>query len=54
MHKILERSKGSASIEINNNNIKKLYQSGCCKVLNPNSYNDNHEIVLINTAGGIA
>ena len=53
MDKILERSNGSSSIEIINNNIKKIYQSGCSKILNPNSYNDNIEIVLINTAGGI-
>ena len=53
MDKILERSNGSLDIEIINNNIKKLYQSGCSKILNPNSYNDNVEIVLINTAGGI-
>ena len=53
MDKILERSKGSSRIELINNTINKLYQSGCCKILNPNSYNDNVEIVLINTAGGI-
>ena len=53
MHKILERSDGALDINIINNNIKKLYQSGCSKLLNPNSYNDNIEIVLINTAGGI-
>ncbi len=53
MHKILERSKGSSIVEIKNNNIKKLYQSGCCKVLNPNSHNSINELVLINTAGGV-
>ena len=53
MDKILERSNGSSTIEIINNNIKKIFQSGCSKILNPNSYNDNVEIVLINTAGGI-
>ena len=52
MDKILERSNGSSTIEIINNNIKKIFQSGCSKILNPNSYNDNVEIVLINTAGG--
>ena len=53
MHKVLERSEGSLDINIINNNLQKLYQSGCCKILNPNSYNDNVELVLINTAGGI-
>ena len=32
---------------------KKFFQSGCCKVLNPNNYNKFKELVLINTAGGI-
>ena len=53
MDKILERSNGCSSIEILNNNIKKIYQSGCSKILNPNSYNGNIDLVLINTAGGI-
>ena len=53
MHKVLERSDGSLDINIINNNLQKLYQSGCCKILNPNSYNDNVEVVFINTAGGI-
>ena len=53
MDKILERSNGSAIIELDNNNIKKLFQSGCSKVLNPNNYNSINELVLINTAGGI-
>ena len=53
MYNILERSNGSSKIEIINNNIKKIFQSGCSKILNPNSHNDNVEIVLINTAGGI-
>ena len=52
MDKILERSNGSSTIEIINNN-KKIFQSGCSKILIPNSHNDNVEIVLINTAGGI-
>ena len=53
MDKILERSKGSSRIELINNTINKLYQSGCCKILNPNNYNEYKELVLINTAGGI-
>ena len=53
MDKILERSNGYSSLEILNNDIKKIYQSGCSKILNPNSYNDNIELILINTAGGI-
>ena len=53
MHKILERSNGILDIHFINNNIKKLFQSGCAKILNPKSYNDNNEIVMINTSGGI-
>jgi Urease accessory protein UreH len=53
MDKVLERSDGSLDLSLINNKIHKLFQSGCCKILNPNSYNDNVEIVLINTAGGI-
>ena len=53
MDKILQRSNGKINLELIDNNFKKLFQSGCCKVLNPNSYNSNNELVLINTAGGI-
>jgi len=49
----LQRSQGSLNIELHNNEIKKLFQSGSSKVLLPNSYNDNNELVLINTTGGI-
>jgi len=53
MDKILQRSNGALDINIINNEIKKLFQSGSSKALVPNSYNKNNEIVLINTAGGI-
>ena len=53
MDKLLQRSNGNINIELLDNTFKKFYQSGCCKVLNPNSYNNNNELVLINTAGGI-
>ena len=53
MDKILQRSNGKIDIHLSNNNFKKFFQSGCCKILNPNSYNKNNELVLINTAGGI-
>ena len=53
MHKILQRSNGTLDIELKNNEIKKLFQSGSSKVLIPNSYNNNNELVLINTSGGI-
>ena len=49
----LQRSQGEIDLKILDNNFKKFFQSGCCKVLNPNSYSGNNELVLINTAGGI-
>ena len=49
----LQRSKGSLDIGLFNNEIKSLIQSGSSKVLLPNSYNENKELVLINTTGGI-
>ena len=53
MDKILQRSNGKIDIHLSNNNFKKNFQSGCCKIFNPNSYNKNNELVLINTAGGL-
>ena len=53
MDKLLQRSNGEINIELFDNNFKKFFQSGCCKILNPNNYNHNKELVLINTAGGI-
>ena len=53
MHKILQRSNGTLDLKLINNEIKKLFQSGSSKVLIPNSYNNNNELVLINTSGGI-
>ena len=53
MHKILQRSNGSLNIELKDNEVKKLFQCGSSKVLLPNSYNENTELVLINTTGGI-
>ena len=53
MDKILQRSNGKKDIHLAKNNFKKFFQSGCCKILNPNSYNKNNELVLINTTGGI-
>ena len=53
MDKLLQRSNGEINIELFDNNFKKFFQSGCCKILNPNNYNESNELVLINTAGGI-
>ncbi len=53
MDKLLQRSKGNINIELLDNAFKKFFQRGCCKILNPNNYNESNELVLINTAGGI-
>ena len=53
MLKKLQRSNGILDIAYNNNKLNKIYQSGCSKILIPNSYNKNNELVFINTAGGI-
>ena len=53
MDKLLQRSNGKIDIELLQNNFKKFFQSGCCKILNPNNYKESKELVLINTAGGI-
>ena len=53
MDKLLQRSNGEINIELFDNSFKKFFQSGCCKILNPNNYNKSKELVLINTAGGI-
>ena len=37
MDKVFERSIGKSDIHIKNNSLKKLYQSGCSKILNPKS-----------------
>jgi urease accessory protein len=54
MDKLLQRSNGKIDIELLDNNFQKFFQSGCCKILNPKNYNAFKELVLINTAGGIA
>ena len=53
MDKLLQRSNGKIDIELLDNDFSKFFQSGCCKILNPNNYNKSKELVLINTAGGI-
>ena len=53
MSKIFQRSYGSINIELFENNFIKYYQNGCSKILNPNSYTKNNDLVLINTSGGM-
>lgn len=53
MDKKLERSEGKSEICFKKNNIQKLYQRGSSKILIPNTYSNNKEIVLVNTSGGL-
>lgn len=49
----LQRAVGKAEVGFSANGLSHLYQSGCAKVLLPNSYTDRAEAVFINTAGGV-
>ena len=52
MDKLLQRSNGEINIELFDNNFKKFFQSGCCKILNPNNYNESNELVINNYENG--
>ena len=49
----LQRSRGAADVVFRENALDRLYQSGAAKALLPRSHGPAHEIVLVNTAGGI-
>ena len=51
--KSIQRSRGAADVAFREHALDRLYQSGSAKVLWPRSYGSAHEIVLVNTAGGI-
>ncbi len=49
----LQRARGKADVAFRQGDLARLYQSGAAKALLPRSYGTAHEIVLVNTAGGI-
>ena len=51
--KTLQRSRGTAEVGFRASALDRLYQSGAAKALLPRSYGAAHEVVLVNTAGGI-
>ncbi len=51
--KSFQRSRGAVDVAFRENWLDRLYQSGAAKALLPRSYGSAHEIVLVNTAGGI-
>ena len=54
IQKKLEKSKGNLKILIDNNDLQKLYQKGSLKALIPNFHENILQLMLLNTAGGIA
>ncbi len=49
----LQRSRGAVDVAFRAGALDRLYQSGAAKALLPRSFNRAHEIVLVNTAGGV-
>jgi len=49
----LQRSRGSAAVAFRDGDLERLYQSGAAKALLPRCHGRAHEVVLVNTAGGI-
>ena len=49
----LQRSRGTADVAFRAGDLERLYQSGAAKALIPRRHGGAHEVVLVNTAGGI-
>ena len=49
----LQRSRGTADVAFRAGELDRLYQSGAAKALLPRRHGGAHEVVLVNTAGGI-
>ncbi len=49
----MQRAMGSAAVQFEAKGLAKLHQSGCAKVLLPNTYGRTPEAVIINTSGGV-
>ena len=49
----LQRSRGAAEVAFRAGALDQLYQSGAAKALFPRSQGSVHEVVLVNTAGGL-
>ena len=48
-----QRAHGDINVEINNNDIKRFYQSGSAKIFYHKHNQSIKELVLVNTAGGL-
>ena len=51
--KTLQRARGTVDVGFATDALARLYQAGAAKALLPRSYGPAHEVVLVNTAGGI-
>ena len=51
--KTLQRARGTVDVGFAADALARLYQVGAAKALLPRSYGTAHEVVLVNTAGGI-
>lgn len=49
----MQRAKGHAEVSFAARGLKRLYQSGCAKVLLPQNFQPVPEAVFINTSGGV-
>ena len=49
----LQRSRGTVDVAFRAGALDRLYQAGAAKALLPRRYGGPHEVVLVNTAGGI-
>jgi urease accessory protein len=49
----MQRAIGRSEVQFEARGLSRLYQSGCMKVLLPNTYGRTAEAVIINTSGGV-
>lgn len=49
----MQRAIGTSEVQFEAKGLSRLYQSGCAKVLLPNTYGRTAEAVIINTSGGV-
>ena len=53
LDRTLQRSRGTADVAFRADELDRLYQAGAAKALLPRRHGGAHEVVLVNTAGGI-
>lgn len=53
LDRTLQRSRGTAEVAFRADELGRLYQAGAAKALLPRRHGGAHEVVLVNTAGGV-